>query len=145
MDLTLVDIIKDYQILADNVVCIFKKKYQIEDIIEGWHSRLYNQTGSLEEEGIEFYAFHGIGLAVRFKDKFINFDLAFSSGYIHDRRDGFIFSNLFQFIKSQPDKYAYWNDENKAKIAFDELIAQGVILQPKQENSPVLYFLSHTL
>lgn len=36
INLTLIDIIKDYPTLVDKVVCIFKKKYQIEDIIEGW-------------------------------------------------------------------------------------------------------------
>jgi hypothetical protein len=64
---TLIDIIKDYQAGADKAVKIFKDKYKVNDILEGWHSGLYDQTGKLVDEGLYFYAFHGIGLSCSFQ------------------------------------------------------------------------------
>jgi len=43
----LIDIIKDYQAGADKAVRIFKDKYNVNDILEGWHSRVYERTGKL--------------------------------------------------------------------------------------------------
>ena len=97
--INILDIIKDYQLAADKAVQIFKDKYKVHDILEGWYNRLYEQTGKLVEEGLYFYAFHGIGLAAHFKDKIVDFDFAFFPEPRHDRGD-FLF-DIYSFFRSQ--------------------------------------------
>jgi hypothetical protein len=85
--ITLIDIIKDYQIAADKAVKIFHEKYNVDNLLQSWHSGVYNQTGNIKEKGVYFYAFHGIGLAVHFKDKIVDFDFAFLPEQRHDGFD----------------------------------------------------------
>lgn len=59
---TILDVIKGYQETVTKAVNIFKCKYKINDLLEGWYNRVYQQIGKLIEEGVYFYAFHGIGL-----------------------------------------------------------------------------------
>ncbi len=138
----LLDIIKDYQISADKAVRIFKEKYKVNDIIEGWHRGLYEQTGKLPDEGLRFYAFHGIGLAAHFKDKIVDFDLSY---FPEPRHDGFDLWRLTNFIQNQAEKYPHYKGKEKIEREFIELIKKGVIAMPKLENSTTLYFFRNTL
>lgn len=116
---TLIDIIKDYQSGADQAARIFRNKYKVNDIIEGWHSGKYEQTGKLIDEGLIFYAFHGIGLAARFKDKFVDFDFAY---FPELRHDGFDLSRLIGFIENQHKKYSNYKDKEIIEKEFKDLI-----------------------
>lgn len=136
------DIIKDYQSSADKAVRIFQNKYQVNNILEGWHSRKYEQTGKLPDEGLSFYAFHGIGLAAHFKDKIVDFDFAY---FPEPRHDGFDLWRLTNFIQNQTDKYHEYQDNKKIENEFNELIKNGVIAKPKLEFSTTLYFFKDTL
>lgn len=140
--LSLIDIIKDYQISADKAVHIFKTKYKVDDILEGWHSDIYKQTGKLIDEGLYFYAFHGIGLAAHFKDKIVDFDFAY---FPEPRHDGFDLWRLTNFIQNQHNKYPSYKDTAKIEIEFNNLIKEGVIAKPKLKNSTSLYFFKSTL
>lgn len=142
MTTTLLDIIQDYQLSADKAVRIFKEKYKVNDILEGWHSRVYEQTGKLIDEGLYFYAFHGIGLAAHFKDKIVDFDFAY---FPEPRHDGFDLWRLSNFIQNQYNKYPDYKDKEKIEKEFNELIKNGVIAKPKLENSTTLYFFKDTL
>jgi len=135
-------IIKDYQLSADKAVQIFKDKYNVNDILEGWHSKVYEQTGKLIDEGLYFYAFHGIGLAAHFKDKFVDFDFAY---FPEPRHDGFDLWRLTNFIQNQGSKYHDYKDKEKIEREFNELIKNGVIAKPKLENSTTLYFFKNAL
>ncbi|MEO6524137.1 MAG: hypothetical protein ABIN91_20800 [Mucilaginibacter sp.] len=137
-EFTLLDVIKDYQKTADRAVTIFKTKYQVDNILEGWHSRLYEQTGSLKEYGVNFYAFHGIGLAIHFEDKMIDFDFAF---FPEPRHDGFDIWRLNGFVSEQPIKYTRYLAKGILEIEFQNLINQGIIAKPNLEDSTTLYFL----
>ena len=139
---SLIDIIKDYQISANQAVNIFKAKYKVNDILEGWHNNVYEQTGKLIDEGIYFYAFHGIGLAAHFKDKIVDFDFAY---FPEPRHDGFDLWRLTNFIKNQRNKYPDYRDTKKVEKEFNELIKEGVIVKPKLINSTSLYFFKSTL
>lgn len=139
---TLIDIIKDYQAGADKAVCIFKDKYKVNDILEGWHSKLYKQTGKLIDEGLYFYAFHGIGLSAHFKDKIVDFDFAY---FPEPRHDGFDLWRLISFIKNQRNKYPGYKEKETIETEFFELIQKGVIAKPKLKDSTTLYFFKHTL
>ena len=140
--INLLDIIKDYQLSADKAVRVFKDKYKVNDILEGWHSRVYEQTGKLIDEGLYFYAFHGIGLAAHFKDKIVDFDFAY---FPEPRHDGFDLWRLTNFIQNQRNKYPDYKDKEKMEREFKELIKNGVIAKPKLENSTTLYFFKNTL
>lgn len=140
--ISFLDIIKDYQSSADKAVRIFQNKYQVNDILEGWHSRKYEQTGKLPDEGLSFYAFHGIGLAAHFKDKIVDFDFAY---FPEPRHDGFDLWRLTNFIHNQIDKYPEYQDNKKIEREFNELIKNGVIAKPKLEYSTTLYFFKDTL
>jgi hypothetical protein len=140
--INLLDIIKDYQLSADKAVHIFKDKYKVNDILEGWHSRVYEQTGKLIDEGLYFYAFHGIGLAAHFKDRIVDFDFAY---FPEPRHDGFDLWRLTNFIQNQRDKYSEYKDKERIVKEFNELIKKGVIAKPKLENSTTLYFFKDTL
>lgn len=142
MTTTLLEIIYDYQSAADKAVCIFKEKYGVDDILEGWHSGVYRQTGKLIEEGLYFYAFHGIGLAAHFKDKIVDFDFAY---FPEPRHDGFDLWRLTNFIQNQRNKYPDYTEVGKAEREFNELIENGIIARPKLRNSTTLYFFKHTL
>lgn len=139
---SLIDIIKDYQISANEAVNIFKAKYKVNDILEGWHNRVYEQTGKLIDEGIYFYAFHGIGLAAHFKDKIVDFDFAY---FPEPRHDGFDLWRLKNFIQNQRNKYPKYRDTTKVEKEFNELIKKGIIVKPKLTNSTFLYFFKSTL
>lgn len=140
--ISFLDIIKDYQSSADKAVRIFQNKYQVNDILEGWHSGTYKQTGSLPDEGLSFYAFHGFGLAAHFKDKIVDFDFAF---FPEPRHDGFDLWRLTNFIRNQIDKYSEYQDSKKIESEFNELIKNGTIIKPKLEYSTSLYFFKDTL
>lgn len=140
--INILDIIKDYQLAADKAVQIFKDKYKVHDILEGWYNRLYEQTGKLVEEGLYFYAFHGIGLAAHFKDKIVDFDFAF---FPEPRHDGFDLYRLTNFIQNQRNKYPHYLDKKITEKEFNELIRTGVIAKPKLENSTTLYFFRDSL
>lgn len=139
---TLIDIIKDYQESADRAVTIFKNKFKVDNLLEGWHSKVYNQTGKLINEGIYFYAFHGIGLAAHFKDKIVDFDFAF---FPEQRHDGFDLWRLTNFIQNQRNKYPEFKDKKKIEKEFNELIKRGIIIIPKLKHSTNLYFFTDTL
>ena len=138
----LLDIIKDYQLSSDKAVRIFKEKYKVNNILEGWHDRVYEQTGKLVDEGLYFYAFHGIGLAAHFKDKIVDFDFAY---FPEPRHDGFDLWRLTNFIQNQRNKYPDYKDIEKIEKEFYELIKNGVIAKPKLENSTTLYFFKDRL
>ncbi|WP_291141889.1 DUF6896 domain-containing protein [Flavobacterium sp. UBA7680] len=142
MNPALIDIIRDYQESADKAVHIFRTKYQVDDILEGWHNRIYEQTGKLPEEGINFYAFHGIGLAAHFADKIVDFDFAY---FPEQRHDGFDLWRLVGFIENNENKYAEYKDKVKVEKEFNELITKGIIEKPILENSTNLYFFKDTL
>ncbi|MCF7560258.1 hypothetical protein L3X39_06365 [Sabulilitoribacter multivorans] len=137
--LNIYDLIKDYQLSANKVVKIFKKKYGIENLLEGWHSRKYEQTGELKANGLKFYAFHGIGLSAHFNDKIVDFDFAF---FPEQRWDGFDLWRLKGFVSSQPAKYKVFMNENYLESEFEKLKKNGEIKNPKLEFSTTLYFWS---
>ena len=139
---TLIDIIKDYQAGADKAVRIFKNKYKVNDILEGWHSRIYEQTGKLINEGLNYYAFHGIGLEAHFKDKIVDFDFVYCP---EPRHDGFDLWRLTNFIQNQHNKYPDYKDNEKIEKEFNELIKNSVIIKPKLDNSTTLYFFRDSL
>ncbi|MDF3025720.1 MAG: hypothetical protein K0S23_27 [Fluviicola sp.] len=140
--ISFIDIIKDYQLSADKAVRIFQNKYQVDNILEGWHSGKYEQTGRLPDVGLSFYAFHGFGLAAHFKDKIMDFDFAF---FPEPRHDGFDLWRLTNFIQNQIDKYPEYQDNKKIESEFNELIKNGVIVKPQLECSTTLYFFKDAL
>lgn len=138
----LLDIIKDYQSGADKAVQIFKEKYNVEDILEGWHRKVYKQTGKLIDEGLYYYAFHGIGLAAHFKDKIVDFDFEY---FPEPRHDGFDLWRLSNFIQNQRNKYPEYKDKEKIEREFYELIENGIIARPELKHPTTLYFFKATL
>ena len=124
MKIKLLDIIQDYQSSADKAVQIFKAKYKVDDLLEGWHSRVYNQRGKLIDDGLYFYAFHGIGLATHFKDKIVDFDFAY---FPEPRHDGFDLWRLLSFIQNQRNKYPDYKDKEKIEKEFNELIKKELL------------------
>lgn len=130
-------LIKDYQDTANKAVSIFKQKYNVENLLEGWHSRLYSQTGDIKELGIKFYAFHGIGLATHFQDKVVDFDFAF---FPEQRHDGFDLWRLKGFVSNQPLKYSKFLNSKLLEKDFNNLVSQNIIYNPKLEHSTNLYF-----
>ncbi len=139
---SLIDIIKDYQTSADQALNIFKAKYKVNDILEGWHDNVYEQTGKLLDEGLYFYAFHGIGLIAHFKDKIVDFDFAY---FPEPRHDGFDLWRLKNFIQNQRNKYPKYQDNTKLEKEFNDLINKDIIVKPKLINSTSLYFFKSTL
>ncbi|WP_448702137.1 DUF6896 domain-containing protein [Mucilaginibacter sp. AW1-3] len=137
IEITLLDVIKDYQETVDKAVTIFKNKYKVDNILEGWHTRKYKPIGKIRWSGIRFYAFHGIGLTVHFRDKIVDFDFAF---FPELRHDGFDIWRLAGFVKGQLTKYQKYLDENVLKSDFNDLIARGVIYNPVLERPTLLYF-----
>jgi hypothetical protein len=138
----IIDIIRDYQKGADEAVKVFKKKYGVNDILKGWRSGLYEQTGKLKEEGLQFYAFHGIGLAAHFKDKIVDFDFVF---FPEPRHDGFDLWRITGFIENQIAKYPEYKDRNKIENDFNELIRNEIITNPELEDSTTLYFFQDSI
>ncbi|TDQ11017.1 DUF6896 domain-containing protein [Pedobacter metabolipauper] len=141
-NITLIDIIREYQSLADKAVQIFKKKYKVDNILEAWHSRVYERTGKLIEEGLYFYAFHGIGLKAHFKHKIVDFDFAW---FPEPRHDGFDLWRLTSFIENQPNKYPDYQDKRKVEKEFTQLVNEGIIAKPILDQSTTLYFFKNTL
>lgn len=141
-ELNISDLITDYQSSASQVVKIFKEKYKVKDLLEGWHAGMYKQTGNLSEYGLKFYAFHGIGIAAHFKEKLVDFDFA----YIPELRyDGFDLWRLTSFVNSQPEKYGKYKNKQILKSEFDSLIKDKLITNPKTEFHTTLYFWAKDL
>lgn len=125
--MSITDLIADFQKSAQLVVEIFKRKYNVDDILEGWHSGKYEQTGEIPDEGLKFYACHGIGIAAHFSDKLIDFDFA----YLPELRyDGFDLWRLTGFAKSQPEKYNKFLNEKQIKSEFERLKKENLIYNP---------------
>jgi hypothetical protein len=123
-------------------VILFKEKYGITNLLEGWHSGLYERTGKLKEIGIRFYAFHGCGLAVFLKNKHVDFDFAFIP---EQRHDCFDLWRLQMFAQDHPFTYNNFLNEKTLENDFKDLIEKKIIILPKQDNSPGQYFLTSTL
>jgi hypothetical protein len=138
----IIELIKDFTNTVDKGVQILKDKYCVSNLLEGWHSGLYEQTGKLKGLGIEFYAFHGCGLALHFRNKKVDFDFA----YVPDQRhDGFDLWRLHGFAQGQPKKYNKYLDKTNLEKDFKQLIKKEIICLPVQENSPKQYFLISAL
>ena len=56
-ELAIYELIADFQNSAKEVVEIFKRAYNVDNILEGWHTGKYEQTGKIPDEGLKFYAF----------------------------------------------------------------------------------------
>ncbi|WP_282030845.1 DUF6896 domain-containing protein [Winogradskyella eximia] len=141
-NLNIFDLISDYQNSAKEVVDIFKLKFEVDDILHGWHTGVYEQTGNLIEEGLKFYAFHGIGIAVHFEDKNGDFDFAYMPQLRHD---GFDLGRLTYFMKSQPNKYNEFLNEELLESEFERLKKEKLIYNPITECITHLYFWTKDL
>lgn len=134
----ILELIDDFIKTAELGVSIFKKLYNVTNLLEGWHQGIYDQTGKLVSEGIEYYAFHGCGLALNFKNKKIDFDFV---GTKNPKHNGFDLWRLSLFANGQPIKYSKYLDIQTLEKDFNFLIASKKIYIPYQENSPKQYFL----
>jgi hypothetical protein len=114
----------------------------LNNIVKAWHDGVYKQTGKLVDEGLDFYAFHGIGLASHFKDKVVDFDFAW---FPEQRHDGFDLWRLTNFITSQRNKYPAYQDNEKVEKEFTQLVLKGIIAKPILDNSTTLYFFKDRL
>jgi len=141
-NLTIYDLITDFQDSAKEVVEILKKVYNVNDILEGWHSGKYKQTGEIPEEGLKFYACHGIGIAAHFSDKLIDFDFS----YLPELRcDGFDLGRLTSFSKSQPKKYDSFLNEKQIEAQFEKLKKENLIYNPLTVGITHNYFWTDSL
>ena len=135
----ILELINDFTNTVDKGVEIFRNKYGVSDLLKGWHEGLYEQTGKLKDLGIEFYAFHGCGLALHFRNKKVDFDFA----YVPDQRhDGFDLWRLHGFAQGQPKKYNIYLDKTNLEKDFKQLLKKEIICLPTQDNSPKQYFLT---
>ncbi len=141
-ELNISELIIDYQNSTQQVVEIFKRKFNVDNILDGWHSKKYGQTGKILDEGITFYACHGIGIATHFTDKYVDFDFAYLPELRHD---GFDLWKLISFAKSQPKKYGKYLDEELLKSKFESLKNGKIIHNPKIELLTHLYFWTKDL
>ncbi|MDC1162098.1 hypothetical protein OAT18_01515 [Tenacibaculum sp.] len=137
----IIELIKDFTNTVDKGVQILKDKYGVSDLLEGWHSGLYEQTGKLKDLGIEFYAFHGCGLALHFRNKKVDFDFAYVP---EQRHDGFDLWRLHGFAQGQPKKYNKYLDKINLEKDFKQLLKKEIICLPAQDNSPKQYFLTNS-
>ncbi len=135
-------LINDFRQTADKAVNLFQAKFGVTNLLEGWHSRLYEQTGKLNDIGIKFYAFHGCGLAVHFRNKSIDFDFIFNP---EQRHDAFDLWRLHGFVHGQPCTYNKYLDKKNLEKDFNKLIEKKIILLLKQDNSPQQYFLAENI
>jgi len=135
-------LINDFRQTADSTIKLFQAKYGVTNLLEGWHSRIYEQTGKLNDIGIRFYAFHGCGLAVHFRNKSIDFDFVFNP---EPRHEGFDLWRLYGFVDGQPCTYKKYLDKKNLKKDFNKLIDKKIIFLPKQDNSPQQYFLADNI
>ena len=138
----IIELIKDFTNTVDKGVQILKDKYGVSDLLKGWHSGLYEQTGKLKDLGIEFYAFHGCGLALHFRNKKVDFDFAYVP---EQRHDGFDLWRLHGFAQGQPKKYNKYLDKINLEKDFKQLLKKEIICLPVQDNSPKQYFLTNEL
>jgi len=138
----IMELITDFINTVNDGVQIFKDKYGVSNLLEGWHKGLYEQTGKLRDLGIEFYAFHGCGLSLHFRNKKVDFDFVHLS---EQRYDGFDLWRLHGFVNGQPKKYNKYLDRSNLEKDFKLLIEKEVICLPIQENSPKQYFLTSSL
>ncbi|MCW3125223.1 MAG: hypothetical protein JWO03_881 [Bacteroidetes bacterium] len=139
----IIQLIRDYQNTVEYVISIFKQKFDSTDLLEDWYTRKYPQVGSIPEFGITRYAFHGIGLAVSMKNKYVDFDFA---DLPERRHDGFDLWRLKGFVKNNdPRKYGKYLDDKKLENDFNLLIEQGVIKNPKLKNFTSLYFFTESI
>jgi hypothetical protein len=138
----ILELIIDFTSTVNRGVQILKEKYNVSDLLEGWHNRLYEQTGKLRDLGIEFYAFHGCGLSLHFRNKKVDFDFA----YVPElRHDGFDLWRLRGFAQGQPKKYNKYLDKDNLEKDFEQLLKKGIICSPIQNNSSQQYFLTSNL
>ncbi|MEP2239874.1 MAG: hypothetical protein ABJI22_16005 [Maribacter sp.] len=133
------ELIKDFTSTVNKGVQILKIEFGVSDLLKGWHSGLYKQTGKLRDLGIEFYAFHGCGLALHFRNKKVDFDFAYVP---EQRHDGFDLWRLHGFAQGQPKKYNKYLDKNNLEKDFKQLLQKEIICLSTQDNSPEQYFLS---
>ena len=136
----ILDLIKDFIETANKGVELLRRKFGVTDLLEGWHSGQYEQTGKLKELGIEFYAFHGCGLSLHFINKTIDFDFAYTP---EQRHDGFDLWRLHIFASGQPIKYYKYIDKPNLEKDFEKLLKNRTIYLPKQDGSSDQYFLTN--
>ena len=134
--------ITDFIDTVNKGIQIFREKYQIIDLLDGKRKGLYKPTGKLRDLGIEFYAFHGCGLSLHFRNKKVDFDFTYVPEQKHN---GFDLWRLQGFAQGQPKKYNIYLKKSNLEKEFDLLLAKGIIYLPKNNNSQNQYFLTSTL
>ncbi|MGD1846340.1 MAG: hypothetical protein ACFB10_13215 [Salibacteraceae bacterium] len=128
---TIERLINDFLKTSAYVANCFYKKYDRQDLLRASKDGTIEKSGKLE--GLEYYAFHGIGLYARRK----NFEIDFDFG-LNDRIDGFDSWRLHQFAASRPESRGIWT-EKTIQSALDKLESMGEISKMRNDISSNYY------
>lgn len=133
----LIDIIQDYQRMVEALVKEFKDAYQIENLLEGWHKKVYPQNGVLPS-GVE-YEFHGVGCCFIINGKCVDMDFGHGG-----RCDGFDLWRISFFVEEWQEKYPMMG-EKEIKQQFADLVKSEVVKQSNDKYDKLYYFSSELI
>ncbi len=100
------------------------------------------RSGNLSKEGQLFsgsvsYSFHGVGCLFESADRLVDTD--FGPG---GRIDGFDLWRLRSYVASRPEKYHELCDGEDLEVAFESLVAEGVVSCPGWPPNPHLFYFN---
>ncbi|WP_320051759.1 DUF6896 domain-containing protein [uncultured Acetobacteroides sp.] len=124
-------LIDDFLREAEYAANCFYKKYYRKDLLIASKDGTIIRSGKIE--GLQHYAFHGIGLYAKRKNCEIDFDFG-----LNDRIDGFDTWRLNQFAQSRKEKKEKWT-EDKIKNELVRLEQMGKISKLKDDISSNYY------
>ncbi len=128
---TIEELIDEFLIESEYAANCFYKKFNRKDLLSASKDGTIEKSGKIE--GLQHYAFHGIGLYARRKNCEIDFDFG-----LDDRIDGFDAWRLKDFAKSRKVKKGLWEND-LIQSELDRLEEIGEISKLKGDISSNYY------
>jgi len=124
-----------FQADVRNAISLFEEHLGISEPMD-WRSHGLEQTGTIDEGGQHFYAFHGIGCCVHLSsDRVIDWDFG------HEGRiDGFDLWRLERFLETRTELFPNL-PKNELAIAFERARLAGSIVSPWSASGDSLFYL----
>jgi len=136
MSTTTQQVIEDYVRRVRQSVRCLQEHFRIDNLLEGVRERTIPRRGTVDDFGLA-YTFHGIGCLIEMRDAIIDFDFGTDG-----TAGGFDCWRILQFLDSCNDYNAKHFPQERLESDIQALTASGLIVAPKREPSPHLFYLA---
>lgn len=130
------NLIADYQQSKDEILTLFRTKYNCTCPVTAFRMERITQEGQLDLAGKITFYFAGNGCNVNYNGKEIDFEWGIGNDY-----GGFDAWRLLFLARSQPEQYPEYQEIAMIDLCIRELMVKGELTTPHGASNPsILYF-----